>query len=688
MQSFLSEERYSPTYNWLVQSKSPYLKQHEKNPVNWLEWSPEAFEKAKREEKPVFVSIGYSTCHWCHVMGRESFEDEETAKLLNERFISIKVDREERPDIDSIYMNVCEMMNGHGGWPLSVFLTPDQKPFYAGTYFPKESRYGTPGLKEVIIQLYDQFTNSRDRIETIAEDAKNALNQAERARGKDLPSVNSLNKAYQQLANGFNSIYGGFNDAPKFPIPHNLMFLLKYYHWKKNKHALHMVEKTLNGLASGGIYDHVGFGFARYSTDDIWLVPHFEKMLYDNALLLYVYSEAHQVTKNQRYKQIVEQIVSFIDREMTNEEGAFFSAIDADSEGVEGKYYVWSKEEIMDILGLEDGSLYCKVYNITENGNFEGKSIPNLIHTNFDKVFTSFNLSQEEGLVKLEESRVKLLEKRGCRIYPHLDNKILTSWNALMIAGLAKAGQALQNNTFIKKAEKAIQFIEQKLIQDGQLLARFREGEAKYQAYLDDWAFLLWAYIELFEATFSYTYLEKANMTAEKMMKLFWDDEAGGFFFTNIKSEQLIVREKQIYDGAIPSGNSVASLQMLRLGHLTGEVKWMDIADSMLKLYKQEVESYGAGHTYLLQSLLVKEMSVKEVVILGNKQEKLIKKLHAKFVPHITILAASDQNDVEKLRSRGYKQINDDLTVYVCENFTCQNPVFTVEEALKSIEIK
>lgn len=619
-------------------------------------------------------------------MGRESFEDEETAKLLNERFISIKVDREERPDIDSIYMNVCQTMMGHGGWPLNVFLTSEQKPFYAGTYFPKESLYGRPSFKEVIVQLYNQYIQNRKEIDIIADDVKNALNQLAKRRENELPSTKVLNMTFHQLASGFNSSYGGFTDAPKFPMPHHLMFLMRYYKWSGNKAALNMVEKTLECMANGGIYDQVGFGFSRYSTDNSWLVPHFEKMLYDNALLLYAYAEAYQLTKKEKFRRIAEQIISFVEREMMNDDGAFYSAIDADSEGEEGKYYVWTKNEVIQLLGADDGEFFCKVFDISSDGNFEGRNILNLIHTNLVEVFREFKLGIEEGKAKLEICRLKLFEARGNRVYPHLDDKILTSWNALMIAGLAKAGQAFQNCDFINKAEKAIKFIEDKLTVDEKLMARYRDGEAKYHAYFDDWAFLQWANLELYEATFSFSYLERASTIAQKMMNLFWDEEEGAFFFTNKEGETLLVREKQIVDDAIPSGNSVAAVQMMKLGHITGETKWLDVSIAILQLYKRDIEAYGAGYTFLLQSLLMKEMPLKECVFLGEKAKPLLKNLQTEFTPNIVKVAAVDFKEESKIMDRGYKKLNDELTIYICENFTCQRPVTTEEEFLKLIE--
>lgn len=449
-----------------------------------------------------------------------------------------------------------------------------------------------------------------------------------------------------------------------------------------------MVEKTLDSIADGGIYDHIGFGLARYSTDEKWLVPHFEKMLYDNALLLYVYSEVYQVTKKERYQKIAEQIITFIDREMTDSAGGFYSAIDADSEGVEGKYYVWTKEEVLEVLGKEDGELFCQVFDITEGGNFEGNNIPNLIDTKKLAAFSDAKLSDTEGEARLEKCRKALLDKRTERIYPHLDDKILTSWNAFMIAALAKAGKVFKHQVYIEKAERALAFIEEKLIVDGQLYARYRDGEAKYPAYLDDWAFLLWAYIELYEASFSYRYLQKAEDAAKKMQEVFWDEEDGGFFFISKEGEELLVREKQIYDGAIPSGNSVAAYCLQRLGHLTGETKWLELTEQLWKLFKKEVDSYGTGHTFFLQSLLLKEFPVREVVVLGSKREDFLQRLQTEYTPELAVVSASDEQGLTSIMERGYQELDPDLTVYICENFSCNQPIVDSEKALEELTIK
>ena len=677
--------------NRLIREKSPYLLQHAYNPVDWYPWGEEAFAKAKKENKPIFLSIGYSTCHWCHVMAHESFEDEEVAAILNEKYISIKVDREERPDIDSIYMRVCQMLTGHGGWPLSVFLTPEGKPFYAGTYFPKRSRYGQPGFIDVLTKLYHKYRENPNEIERMAEQITEALRQSVQTAGAERLSFEAVEKAYRQLSGSFDTVYGGFGGAPKFPIPHMLMFLMRYYQWKRDERALLMVEKTLNGMANGGIYDHIGYGFARYSTDAMWLVPHFEKMLYDNALLAIAYTEAYQLTKNERYKEIAEQIIEFVKREMTSNDGAFYSAIDADSEGVEGKYYVWAPDEVINVLGTELGELYCRVYDITEEGNFEGKNVPNLIHTRMDRIARQYRMAEEELHEKLEEARKRLFAERSLRVFPHVDDKILTAWNALMIAALAKAAKVYKRRDYLQMAERALSFVETNLFQNGRLMVRYRDGEVKHKGIIDDYAFLVWAYIEMYEATLVLSYLQKAKACTEQMISLFWDEEHGAFFMTGSDAEELIVQEKEIYDGALPSGNSVAAVQLIRLARLTGDLTVLEKAETMYKVFQRQVEAYESGHTFFLQGLLLLEAPTVEVVLFGKqgdeKREQLIQKWQDAFVPNVFLLAAELPDDFAKIApfAAEYEPLGEETTVYVCENFSCQQPTTDVESVAKQL---
>lgn len=669
--------------NRLIHEKSPYLLQHAYNPVQWYAWNDEAFDKAKQENKPIFLSIGYSTCHWCHVMARESFEDEEVAALLNEHYVAIKVDREERPDIDSVYMKVCQMMTGHGGWPLTVIMTPEKIPFYAGTYFPKEGKYGLPGMIEMLTQLHRKYTTDSDHIQAVTTSVTEALKKTVQSKSEKRLTKETADEVYQQLRQQFDPVYGGFGPAPKFPQPQNLLFLLRYYYFTGESDALTMAETTLQAMAAGGIYDQIGFGFSRYATDREWLVPHFEKMLYDNALLLIAYTECYQITKNPLYEKISRQIISFVKREMTSPEGAFYSAIDADSEGVEGKYYVWDDDEIFSVLGEALGERYTKMYNITPQGNFEGKNIPNQIQSDQEKA----------GLFndKLEEARRLLLGAREKRIYPHVDDKILASWNGLMIAALAKAGQVFQDVSYTQAAEKAIRFIEENLFQDSRLMARYRDGEAKYNGYIDDYANLLWAYIALYQTTQSLGYLKKGERMLKAMITLFWDEKDGGFYFSGNDSEALIAREKEIYDGALPSGNSVAAMMLTWMGNLTGETKYLDKVEEMYYAFYDDMEGYASAGAFFIQSLLLTENPTKEVVIVGAEndleKEQFIAELNKAFMPDISVVVAENPEQLAKIApfAAAYKQIDEKTTVYVCKHFSCQQPTINLERALEMI---
>lgn len=518
--------------NRLIHEKSPYLLQHAYNPVDWYPWSEEAFEKAKREEKPIFLSIGYSTCHWCHVMERESFEDEEVARVLNRDFVAIKVDREERPDVDHVYMTVCQAMTGQGGWPLTVLMTPEKKPFFAGTYFPKRSKYGRTGLLEILERVADAWKRKR----TDLLQAGNRVTEA--IRGNMDPAVRGelseemLTGAYEQLSDQFDERYGGFGQSPKFPRPHDFLFLLR--HWKRTgeERALQMVEKTLEAMRRGGIYDHVGFGFSRYSVDDRWHTPHFEKMLYDNALLAVAYLEAYQVTGKEAYARVAREIFTYVLRDMTSPEGGFYSAEDADSEGEEGKFYLWTPEEIREVLGAGMGRLFCECYGVTDAGNFEGKNILHQIGISLSAVAVRHGMGMDELEQKLEEARRKLFQAREQRVRPHRDDKILTSWNALMIVALSRGARVLGERRYADAAEGAARFILKTLRRgDGRLLARYRDGEAAIPAFLDDYAFLAWGLIELYEATLRVEYLRRAADLAREMLDLFGDDRGGGAVF-------------------------------------------------------------------------------------------------------------------------------------------------------------
>lgn len=661
--------------NRLANEKSPYLLQHAHNPVDWFPWGNEAFEKAKKEDKPVFLSIGYSTCHWCHVMERESFEDNEIADILNRYFVSIKVDREERPDVDHIYMSVCQALTGHGGWPLTIFMTPDKKPFFAGTYFPKHDRMGMHGLISILNSVHDAWINKRD---TLLHSSKQILKAiSESFEDEKLNSINDLpedtiDEAFSQFKYDFDNIYGGFGNAPKFPTPHNLFFLLRYWYKTREEYALTMIEKTLESMHKGGIYDHIGFGFSRYSTDRKWLIPHFEKMLYDNALLAIAYLETYQATKKKQYADIAEQIFAYVLRDMTSHEGGFFSAEDADSEGEEGKFYIWSPEEVKKVLGDEDGEKYCRYYDITPEGNFEGHSIPNLIK----------GTVSDEDKDFIETCRTKLFEYREKRIHPYKDDKILTSWNGLMIAAMAIGGRVLGSEKYTLASENAGDFILSKLVrEDGRLLARYRDGEAAFPAYVDDYAFLIWGLIELYETTYKPQYLKKAIKLNDDLLKYFWDDENGGLFLYGSDSEQLITRPKEIYDGATPSGNSVATLNFLRLARLTGQHELEEKAAQQFLLFGSSVQRMARGYAFFLTAMLFAWSKSKEVVLVGNDfkdTESMVDIIRQDFRPFTLSMFYSDQHkDLKELAPfvENYKTVEGKTTAYICENFACQAPI-------------
>lgn len=658
--------------NRLANEKSPYLLQHAYNPVNWYPWGEEAFKKASQENKPIFLSIGYSTCHWCHVMEAESFEDFEVAQLLNKYFVSIKVDREERPDIDSVYMTVCQTLTGSGGWPLTIFMTSDKKPFFAGTYFPKENAMGRQGLISLLLGVRKAWTTKKEELLHSSDQITHLISQREEPQeeglGKDI-----IRTAFLQYKSEFDSSYGGFGNAPKFPTPHNLFFLLRYWYTTKENSALEMVEKTLESMSCGGIYDHIGYGFSRYSTDRIWLVPHFEKMLYDNALLAIAYLETYQITRKPKYAEVAEQIFTYILRDMTSLEGGFYSAEDADSEGKEGEFYIWTTEEIKDILGEQKGEKFCGYFDITQEGNFEGKNIPNRITTTIP----------EEDYDFVCKCREMLFDVRNKRIHPQKDNKILTSWNGLMIAAMAIGGKILDNREYIRRAELAVDFIFKELIRkDRRLLARYCDGEAAILGYSEDYSFLIWGLLELYEATYKPEYLQKAIELNTDLMKYFWDKEKGGLFVYGDDGESLIVRLKEIYDGAIPSSNAVSALNLVRLARLTGSSELEEKAHQILKTFGNSIRNYPKGHAFGLITLLAFHSKGKEIMIVsdkGNQEcQEMIQIVWKEFSPFSTsVVYTKDTKNMEDIVPfiKEYHPIEGKATAYVCENFSCQAPV-------------
>jgi len=676
--------------NRLADEQSPYLLQHANNPVDWYPWGEEAFKKAKELDRPIFLSIGYSTCHWCHVMEHESFEDDSVAKLLNDGFISIKVDREELPEIDHVYMTVCQAMTGGGGWPLTIVMTPAKEPFFAGTYFPKDKRGGRSGLFQILPMITDAWTSKRQDIMTSVGQVKNYLDQLNSKPAGNNFSTELINKAYDQFRNGFDEEYGGFFKAPKFPSPHNLIFLMRYHHSFDNKIALEMATKTLKQMRLGGIYDHIGFGFHRYSTDRHWLVPHFEKMLYDQAMIAMAYTEAYHITGEDIFAQTANEIFTYVLRDMTASEGGFFSAEDADSEGEEGKFYVWTEQEIKEVLGENYGKEFNDIFSITTPGNYKDESSGKQTRLNIPHL-KNYN---SNGNNDLDSAREKLFNIREKRIHPLKDDKILTDWNGLMIAALAKAAIVLNEPGYLDAAEKAAKFVLHSISKGERLLKRYRNGVAALDAHLDDYAFMAWGLLELYEATFSTKYLSQALDLMNIMVEDFWDDKNGGFFLGSDQSEKLIVRSKTAYDGAIPSGNSVAVMNMVKLTRITGNTKWAELAEKTMRAFSEDVNQTPTGYTLMLTGFMFDTQNSKEIVIVGDSRNRnTIKFLHTirtSYAPHKVLLfkdTSVSENRLEQLANWTSTQnsINGKPTAYVCKNFACNQPTSDIQTALSFI---
>lgn len=619
-------------------------------------------------------------------MERESFEDEEVAELLNSQFISIKVDREERPDVDHIYLAVCQAITGHGGWPLTIIMTPDKKPFFAGTYFPKSSKWGRPGLMDILRQVAYVWKTDQDKIERTIQSINEAVKPHLDPTDNGTLTSTTLHEAFELYLRSFDAEYGGFGNAPKFPTPHNLLYLIRYAKLTGEKRALSMVENTLTSMHHGGIYDHIGFGFARYSVDREWLVPHFEKMLYDNALLAYTYLEVYQATQNEYYARIAREIFTYVLRDMTDSEGGFYSAEDADSEGEEGKFYVWSPEEVREVLGDELGNFYCNVYDITEAGNFEGKSIPNLIHQTIGTFAKRIGKTQEEVAKLLDGAREKLFAARDKRIHPGKDDKILTAWNGLMIAALAKGTRVLREEKFAKAADRAISFILTKLRrEDGRLLARYRDGHAAYAGYVDDYAFFIWGLIEMYEATFEEKYLGEALSLSDDLFRLFWDKEKGGLYFYGEDAEQLIARPKEIYDGATPSGNGVTAYNAWRLYYLTGRNDLRDYGEKLLQAFAGSIQNYPIGYSFSLLALQHAVNPPSQVVIAGTHEnpttQEMIQAAGEEYHPLRVILHNDPAGQLARLAPivQDKEMKENQPTAYVCENFACQAPITDIQ---------
>ncbi len=687
-------------YNHLKNEKSPYLLQHAQNPVDWYPWGEEAFNKAKLEDKPVFLSIGYSACHWCHVMEHESFEDERVAHLLNETFINIKVDREERPDIDSIYMKICQMMTQSGGWPLTIFMTPDKKPFFAATYIPRETNYGRTGLIELIPKIRSIWSKNRHEINNTAEEIVNALIKSQPESTGNIPDKVILRKAYEIFNRSYDHQYGGFGQAPKFPSPHNFFFLLRYWKRTGEKLALQMAEKTLQNMYMGGIYDQIGFGFHRYSTDEKWHVPHFEKMLYDQALMAMAYIEAFQATGKPTYKKAVREIFTYVLRDMTDPEGGFYSAEDADSEGIEGRFYLWTQEEIKSILKKDETDLFLSLYNNDEisshglHGIKPGHFIPRLQKQNFSETADD----QKEIEQMPDEIREKLFMIREKRIHPRKDDKILADWNGLMIAALAKGAQALNEPLYAQEAGRAMGFILNRMRDsNGNLLHRFRDGLASLPATVDDYAFVIWGLLELYETEFDAGRLNTAFELNNDLLKNFWDDRNGGLFFTQRNAEKLLMRQKEIYDGAIPSGNSVSLLNFTRLGKITGDASLENKAAEILKLFAGQINQNPSAFSQLLSGLDFIYGPSSEVVIAGELTQKdtqeMLLALRKNFIPSKVVIFNPDNMQSDGIIKTApflkyNKSINSKATAYVCSNYTCELPTNNPEQMLALLNSK
>ena len=683
--------------NRLINESSPYLLQHAHNPVDWYPWGAKAFERAQKGDKPVFLSIGYSACHWCGVMERESFENEQIADILNENFVSIKVDREQRPDVDHIYMNAVVMMTGSGGWPLSVFLTPDGKPFFGGTYFPPEDMYGRPGFEGVLLSITDAWKNKRQGLVDSASKLGEFLESPDALTERTGLSQEMLGKAFDRFRDTFDAVNGGFGIAPKFAQPTNLSMLLCYWHRTADPQALGMVKKTLDAMAKGGIYDHIGGGFHRYATDARWLVPHFEKMLYDQALLSKVYLQACQITKDERYAGIAREIFEYVLRDMTDPDGGFYGAEDADSEGAEGAFYLWDTEQIASILDKDQARLFNAYYGVTDKGNFEkGKTILSITPST-GQLGKQFQKDPTAIAHILKAARTSVFEERAKRNRPHRDDKVITAWNGLMISSLAYGGAVLEEQRYIEAAKRCAEFILRTSYKDGRLMRYYRDGKVIEKAFLDDYAFMVMGLLDLCEATFEAKWLIQAKKLAEDMIELFADGERGGFFLAGKDGQKLIARTKPGSDGAIPSGNAVAASALLKLGQLTMNQHFTEQGGKVLEAFCQQLAHSPAYSSAMLTALDFRLGPVREIIIAGNANatdtKQMLKLIRSRFLPNAVVML----HDQDKIDSAIYKivpfienqpAIGGKATAYVCENYVCKRPVnsFSEFEALLALK--
>ncbi|MBI5179062.1 MAG: thioredoxin domain-containing protein [Nitrospinae bacterium] len=675
-------------FNRLRNEKSPYLLQHAENPVHWFPWGDEAFARAASDDKPVFLSIGYSTCHWCHVMAHESFEDAEVARLLNKSFIAIKVDREERPDIDAVYMKACHLLSGTGGWPLNLFLTPDKRPFFGGTYFPKNARMGRAGMMELLPAISVFWREKRGEADKVAAQLAVALSGIGEEAGDGEISTSVFHRAYEELAAGFDPLYGGFSNAPKFPVPHTVLFLLRHWRSTGEAAALAMARKTLEEMRKGGIYDHLGFGFHRYSTDRLWLVPHFEKMLYDQALLAMAYTEGFQATGEPAFARTAREIFSYCQRDMSAPEGGFFSGEDADSEGEEGKYYVWSMEELTAALGEDSASFAARAFNVRDEGNYieETTGRPNrrnILHLEVSRSAGAekMGMTQEEFDRRFETAREKLFAARAKRARPFRDDKVLTDWNGLMIVALAKAARAFDEPAYTAAARRTADFIISRMMKNGGLLHRFREGEAAIEGMLDDYAFFVWGLIELYEDCFDPRYLQLAVRLNDEMLNRFWDTAGGGLFLASAGGEELIARPKELHDGAIPSGNSVALMNLTRLHRLTGSAAYAEKAELIARAFGETVGARPSSYCHFLCGYALATGPVSDMVIVCGEPADaapMLKKAWSGYAPERVVLVARESETAPGFPQE-LKCIDGKPTAYVCRDFACSAPTADID---------
>ncbi len=688
--------------NRLATEKSPYLLQHADNPVDWYPWGEEAFKRAREEDKPIFLSIGYATCHWCHVMAHESFEDPIVAALMNEAFINIKVDREERPDIDQVYMTVCQMLTGSGGWPLTIIMTPDKVPFYAGTYLPRASRFGRIGMTELVPRVQQIWSSERDKVLASAQQisARLATVSQPQTAGEIDPTL--PDRAYRELSSRYDAVNGGFGSAPKFPSPHNLLFLSRYSALENQPQALKMVDHTLAEMRRGGIFDQVGFGFHRYSTDTEWLVPHFEKMLYDQAMLVLASTEASLAGGDPIHRKIVDEVLTYVLRDMTDAAGGFYSAEDADSEGEEGLFYIWSLDELAEVLGADDAGFAAGVWNATADGNFAEEASgevtgSNILHRDSGDEVTAkgLDLKPDAFATRLESIRSRLFENREGRVHPLKDDKVLADWNGLMAAAMARAGRVFGNDDYVHAAERSIAFVLDSMRKDGRLLHRWRDGELRVPAFLDDHVFLVWALLELYDATFEPKYLKQAMDLQKTTDELFWDEESGGYFFSPDDGEKLLVRQKEIYDGAIPSGNSVAAWNLIRLGRLTGRTEYSDRAETIFKTFAADTARGASAHSHLADAMLFAASPSLEIVIAGDPDsgdtQSMIRLLRSVYLPQSVTLLVSPKGDGDAIRelapfTEGHVPIDGHAAAYVCRDYTCKMPTTDPAELAKLLK--